>query len=284
MADLYVLVHAPVLGPASWQPVGAELSKAGHRVVVASLSGFATGGPPYAPRLIRLFAAQLDVAAADRVVLVVHSGAGPLAAHLAAAVPAERVAVVFADAGLPGESGAVPVVNAGFLPYLREIATDGMVPPWPEWWPGADPAELFPNGAARAAVLADAGPLPLAFFEESLPSVPDGRPLRDAGYLLFSAGYQDDAEEARQRGWPVTELTGSHLHMLVSPAEVAAAIASLTTEAARAESALAGDVGRGEPRPGDGTGDDRVDGERQQAMPDAGPGDRGTEQPVERQP
>jgi hypothetical protein len=228
VADLYVLVHAPVLGPASWQPVGAELSESGHRVVVVSLTGFAAGGPPYAPRLIRLFAEQLDVAAADRVVLVVHSGAGPFAAHLAAAVRSDQVAVVFADAGLPGESGAAPVVEAAFLPYLRGLATDGMVPPWPQWWPGADPAELFPSEAARAAVLADAGPLPLAFFEEHLPSGPAGRPLRDASYLLFSPGYQDAADEARQRGWPVTELPGSHLHLLVSPAEVAAAITGLT--------------------------------------------------------
>jgi hypothetical protein len=224
-------VHAPVLGPASWQPVGAELSAAGHRVVVPSLTGFPAGGPPYAPSLIRLFAQQLDFAAADRVVLVVHSGAGPFAAHLAAAVRSDQVAVVFADAGLPGRSGAAPVVNAAFLPYLREMAADGTVPPWPQWWPDADPAELFPSDAARAAVLADARPLPLAFFEESLPSAPGRRPLRDASYLLFSAGYQDDADEARQRGWPVTELAGSHLHMLVSPAEVAAAITGLASGA-----------------------------------------------------
>jgi hypothetical protein len=230
-------VHAPVLGPASWQPVSAELSRAGYRVVVPALTGFPAGGPPYAPGLIRLFAEQIEVVAADRVVLVVHSGAGPFAAHLAAAVRSDQVAVVFADAGLPGESGAAPVVNAGFLPYLREIATDGMVPPWPEWWPTADPAELYPSDAARAAVLADARPLPLAFFEERLPSAPGSRPLHDASYLLFSAGYQDDADEARQRGWPVTELAGSHLHQLVSPAEVAAAITGLTSGAARAEAA-----------------------------------------------
>jgi hypothetical protein len=237
VADLYILVHAPVLGPASWQPVGAELSAAGHRVILPSLTGFPASGPPYAPALIRLFAEQVEVAAADRAVLVVHSGAGPFAAHLAAAVRSDRVAVVFADAGLPAESGAAPVVNAGFLPYLREIAADGMVPPWPQWWQGADPAELYPSDAARAAVLADARPLPLAFFEESLPSAPGRRPLRDASYLLFSAGYQDDADEARQRGWPVTELAGSHLHLLASPAEVAATITSLASGAARAEAA-----------------------------------------------
>jgi hypothetical protein len=249
VAELYVLIHAPVLGPASWRPVGAELSRAGHRVTVPSLAAFSAGGPPYAPRLVQLCAKQVKAAAAqqapeagpgsraagrpaadavpDRVVLVLHSGAGPFAGQLAAAVGAGSVAAVFADAGLPARSGASPVVDARFLPYLREIASDGMVPPWPQWWPGADPAELYPNNAARVAVLADARPLPLSFFEETVPPAAATRPLRDAGYLLFSDGYRPEADEARSRGWPVTELAGSHLHPLVRPAEVAAAIVSL---------------------------------------------------------
>ena len=100
MADLLVLVRAPVLGPASWQPVAAELTVGAAQVIVPSL-------------------------------------------------------VVFADAGLP--------------------AADG--------------------------------------------------PTR-ARYLLFSEGYGPEAAAARQRGWPVIELPGSHLHMLVDPAAVAAALVS----------------------------------------------------------
>ena len=231
MADLIVLVHAPVLGPASWQPVGAELSRAGRQVAVPALTGFTAGGPPYAPRLIAAFAGQV-AAAIDgaglpgQVVLVTHSGAGPFGAQLAGAVPAGRVSVIFADAGLPSRSGPTPVVDAGFLPYLRQIAREGIVPPWPQWFPDAEPAEMFPTEATQAAVLADARPLPLSFFEETLPAAP-GAPVSAAGYLLFSAGYQQEAEQARERGWPVTELPGTHLHQLAAPAQVAAAIAAL---------------------------------------------------------
>lgn len=231
MADFIVLVHAPVLGPASWQPVGDELTRAGHHVDVPALTGFADGPPPYASRLIAAFARQV-AAAVDgagrpgRVVLVLHSGAGPFAAQLAAAVPGGRASVVFADAGLPRPSGPTPVVDAGFLPYLRQIACEGTVPPWPQWFPDADPADLFPTEAAKAAVLADARPLPLSFFEETLPAAP-GEPVSAAGYLLFSEGYQPEAEQSRERGWPVTELAGTHLHPLAAPAEVAAAVASL---------------------------------------------------------
>jgi hypothetical protein len=236
MADLIVLTHAPVLGPASWQPVGAALTAAGHRVAVPALTGFGAGDPPHAPRLIAAFADQVGAArrtagaaggAVGDVVLVVHSGAGPFAAQLAAAIPAARVSVIFADAGLPGQTGPTPVVDAGFLPYLRQIASAGVVPPWSQWFPEAEPAELYPSAAAQAAVVADARPLPLSFFEETLPAVPAGQSFSAAGYLLFSEGYQQEAARARERGWPVTELPGTHLHPLAAPADVAAAITSL---------------------------------------------------------
>jgi hypothetical protein len=232
-APLIVLVAAPVLGPATWQPVAAELSRAGHRVTVPSLAGFGAGGGPYAPRLIRLCAEQVAESqkAADGVVLVVHSGAGMFAEHLATTIQTDRITVIFADAGLPGRSREWPVVDAAFLPYLREIARDGVVPPWPEWWPGADDCELFRSEAAREAVLADARPLPLAFFEETLPSLSSSPAHRDHGYLLFSDGYREEADAARRNGWPVAEVPGSHLHMLVSPAEVATAILALTDAA-----------------------------------------------------
>ena len=226
MTDLFALIHAPVLGPASWLPVAAELAAAGHPVTVPSLAGFTAAGPPYAPALVALAARQLAPAArgADRVVLVVHSGAGPFAWSLAGAAGA-AAAVIFADAGLPELAGPTPVVDDAFLPYLRGIAADGIVPAWPRWFPDADPAEVFPDEAARAAVETDARPLPLAFFEENVPSA--GPPAGGAGYLLFSGGYQRAAAQARQRGWPVRELPGSHLHSLVAPEQVAAAITGL---------------------------------------------------------
>lgn len=226
MRDLIVLVHAPVLGPASWRPVADELTARGARVVVPALADFADGGPPYAPALVQVFADQLKaVPAADRVVLVVHSGAGPFAPQLAAAVPADpgQVAVVFADAGLPAVSGPTPVVDDAFLPYLRRLARDGVVPPWPQWFPGADPAELYPSPAAEAAVLEDARPLPFSFFTEQLAAVADPAV---AQYLLFSEGYRTEAERASQRGWLVSELPGTHLHMLAEPTVVAAALLS----------------------------------------------------------
>src|SRR5487761_1121754 len=96
MAELFVLIHAPVLGPASWAPVAEQLACHGHQVVVPSLAGFTAGGPPYTPRLLKQARAQVqqaraqiqqarhEDAQAERVVLVVHSGAGVFAPYLAA--------------------------------------------------------------------------------------------------------------------------------------------------------------------------------------------------------
>jgi hypothetical protein len=227
MTDLFALVPAPVLGPASWQPVAAALAAPGRRVMVPSLAGFDAGGPPYAPALVERGAGQVARAArgAGRVVLVVHSGAGAFAWALAEAIGAAEVAVIFADAGLPQPAGPTPVVDDAFLPYLRQIAVDGIVPPWPQWFPDAEPAELFPTEAARAAVEADARPLPLAFFEEHVP--PGRQPAGGAGYLLFSPGYEPAAAQAMQRGWPAQRLRGTHLHPLVAPAAVASALIGL---------------------------------------------------------
>lgn len=233
-----VLVHAPSLGPASWRPVARELTRAGHAVVVPSLAGFADGGPPYVPRLVRLVAGQVRAGPHDDLVLVTHSGAGVFVPHLARAAGARETTAVFADASLPRQSGTGTVVEAGFLPFLRDIARDGVVPPWPRWWPGEDLSGLFPDQASRDAVTAEAPALPLGFYEEALPDVPGGWPAGPAAYLAFSEPYREQAAEAARAGWPVQELPGEHLHMLVSPGEVAAAIMTLAAEARAARSSL----------------------------------------------
>lgn len=237
MADYFVLVHSPVVGPACWVPVARHLAAAGHRVTVPSLTGFASGGPPYVPRYVELARSQLSRAGADRAVIAVHSGGGVFAPYLAEAVlagafTASQVTVVFVDASLPPSSGPARVMDAEYLPTVRDLAVDGIVPPWPRWWPEEVMAELIPDAERRLSVLAEAPALPLEFFEEVLPPAPASWPECHAAYLRFSEGYQHLADEAAARGWPVRQLPGDHLHMLVQPAAVAAAIADLGRAAA----------------------------------------------------
>ena len=235
MASLIALVHAPVLGPGSWRPVADELARAGNQVLVPALAGFADGGAPYAPRLVSRAAGQVRAGSRDGVVLVTHSGAGVFVPHLIAAIGADDAVAVFVDAALPTWSSASTVVDDGFLPYLRDLASDGIVPPWPQWWPGEDLSPLFPDEATRQAVTSEAAALPLRFFEEALPALADGWPPCRAGYLVFSEPYRREADAAARAGWPVRELPGGHLHMLVDPGAVAAAITSLAAEARAAD-------------------------------------------------
>jgi Alpha/beta hydrolase family len=253
MGRVIVLVHAPVLGRGSWAGVAAELSR-GNRVVVPSLAGFAEAGPPYTSRLVSRVARQVPCGDGDgdgdELVLVAHSGAGVFVPHLLAALAAPAAAagdealpgghatVVFADAALPRQADPGAVVNAEFLPYLRDLASTGVVPPWPQWWPEEELAPLFGDQATREALCGEADPLPLAFFEERLPQLPGGWPRGRAAYLVFSAPYRREAAEAARAGWPVLELPGGHLHMAVRPAEVAAAIMDLTERASSAGSSL----------------------------------------------
>jgi hypothetical protein len=229
MVESYVLVHAPVLGPGSWAMVAGELARRGHQVTVLSLAGFTEGRPPYVPRLVRRATEQIAEEAGPDAVLVVHSGAGVFAPYLAEAIAGRCQAVVFADAGLPPESGNAIVVEAEFLPFLQGIAHDGVVPPWPRWWPDEDLSPLFPDEVTRENVLGEAHALPLAFFEEALPPVPTSWRSQARAYLRFSEGYREPARQAAARGWPVAELPGEHLHMLIDPLGVAAAITGLRT-------------------------------------------------------
>ncbi len=202
MVDL-LLVPSPLLGPSTWAPVAQLL-----------------GG-----RVVRVDEA---VAAADglaEVVLVPHSNAGLWAPSLVEQVGA--VATVYVDAALPASAGAVPLAPPRFLEVLRGLADDdGLLPPWTGWWDAAEVDPLFPDPATRAAVAAEEPRLPLTYFTSTV-DVPHGWDAHPSAYLAFGATYAEEVAAATARDWPVTTLPGRHLHQLVAPAEVAAAITAL---------------------------------------------------------
>jgi hypothetical protein len=45
---------------------------------------------------------------------------------------------------------------------------------------------------------------------------------------LFGPSYAAMAEDARERGWPVSEIPGEHLHQIVEPAAVAERLLTMT--------------------------------------------------------
>jgi pimeloyl-ACP methyl ester carboxylesterase len=213
-----VLIHSPFLGPATWRSTARVLEDEGRRVRVPDLRAVARSAPPYWP-------AGLDSvirAAADHpVVLVPHSNAGLFVPAIIAALGDQVRGVVFVDAALPGAG------HHSMSDFLSSLATvDGLLPPWTSWWDEADVAELFPDADVRATVEAEQPRMPVAYFDH-LPPEPAGWAVPPCGYAWFGAPYDKGAEQAASYGWPTAQVPGGHLHMLVDPDAVAAAVLAI---------------------------------------------------------
>jgi len=200
----FLLLHSPLVGPATWRPVGERLRAAGHDAEVAD------------PR---------RATASGSVVLVAHSNAGLYAPAMGERL--EVVATVYVDAALAGEGPDTPLAPPALVDHLRGLADpDGVLPPWSRWWSPEDLLGLFPDDATRAAVEREQPRLPLAYFTTRVP-VPAGWAARPSAYLAFGDTYADEVAEAHGHGWPVEVLAGRHLHQLHDPDGVAAAVVHL---------------------------------------------------------
>ena len=138
-------------------------------------------------------------------------------------------ATVYVDAALPGDGPDTALAPPRFLEFLETLAgDDGVLPPWTQWWADDEVRDLFPDAATRAAVEAEQARLPLSYFTARI-EVPAGWADRPSAYLAFGDTYAEEIALARAHDWPVTVLPGRHLHQLVAPAEVAAAVADLVS-------------------------------------------------------
>lgn len=225
---VFVLVHSPLVGPATWSPVAAELDRLGCAAIVPSLLDVGRGGPPYWPRVVgAVIAALSGTDPGPPMVLVAHSGAGVFVPVLVRGLGRPVTCSIFADATVPAASGHTPVVGEQFLSFLRGLADPaGLLPPWTDWWEEDEVAALFPSGQAREAVTREQPRLPVAYYQEQVPA-PTGWAGHPCAYLRFSPAYADQADQARRRGWPVRSLPGEHLHQIVAPRAVARTLVDL---------------------------------------------------------
>lgn len=230
-----VLLHSPLVTAATWGRLPDELCALGGHVVVPAVS--ADDDPPYAAGYVAHAAQQLEAAGLRTpLVLVGHSGAGPLLPQLGASQRAARRSIgayVFLDAGLP-RAGAdrldlLAVEDAGMAAAFRaELEGGARFPSWDV----ADLVDGLPDAADRRTVVTGMRPRGLDFFTERLPH-PDDWPDAPCGYLRTSDAYVAWARLADLRGWTVAthragELRG-HFAALSDPIGLAESLADIVT-------------------------------------------------------
>jgi pimeloyl-ACP methyl ester carboxylesterase len=220
-----LLVHSPLAGCGTWEPVARKLAGSGYAVTVPDLGGAVAAGPPYHLRQAQVIAGS---AAGQPAVLIGHSRAGPLLAAAGTMLGKAIRGYVFVDARLPTPGRSwIETVQPGLAARLREMAGPrGRLPPWPQWWDEEELAVLVPDPDVRRSFSAGCPRLPLAMVEEIYPPAP-GWPDAPCGYLQLSAAYEDEAARARELGWPVRQQLSHHLALLAEPGRVASELRKL---------------------------------------------------------
>ncbi|GGE83068.1 hypothetical protein [Mycetocola zhadangensis] len=216
-----VLMASAALGPAAWGPVESELRSRGWDVVIAPSADEVDPRTPADAAL-----AYATATPADRpVILIPHSSAGNFVPTLIEIRNVLRV--VFVDATIPVASGKQPLAPPKLLKTLEPLADeDGLLPPWTEWFDEQQIATLFPSPAMRFHIEAQQPQLPLKFLRGVLRIDADWD-RTPSSYLAFGDTYAAETARAQALGWPVTQLGGRHLHMIVDPVGVTDAILDL---------------------------------------------------------
>jgi hypothetical protein len=207
-----LLVHSPLLTPATWDALRPHLDAEGWRVVVLDLRPLLEA---------RSFHAAVCAAAATTgpaSVVVGHSRAGPYLPGIAEAVGGADLEVVFLDARLPhpGASwvGSLPPDRAA---WLKNIAVSDRLPRWDTWFP---PDDLLTD-PGRRRVLHALPEVPWSVVAEVLPALGPRWHSATHTYVQLSPAYRSTADDAEQHDYGVRRLDADHLAMVTQPAAVA---------------------------------------------------------------
>jgi pimeloyl-ACP methyl ester carboxylesterase len=228
MESRLLLVHSPLVGCGTWEPIAEVLAGDGYAVTVPDLGGTVTGRPPYHSRQAQVIN---DSAGGQPVVLIGHSGAGPLLATAGMMLGEQARGHIFVDAGLPTPRRSwMETAPPDLAAQLRGMAdSQGWLPPWSRWWGEEELAALLPDPVLRQRFAAECPRLPLALFEEAHPLIP-GWPNAPGGYLQLSEAYDGEAATAGELGWPVRKQLSHHLGLLTAPGQIASEIRELVNK------------------------------------------------------
>lgn len=239
---LLVLVASPVIGPSSWAPLREALALLGWESSATTEARDALNRRPIWQRTVDGVERSLrDVPHSRPVVLIGHSGAGPLLPAVGAAIPQHVAAYLFVDAGLPAPGisrlGAIAAEGPQGAALATKLAAildaGGRFPEWTD----TEMAPLVPDAERRRQLLAELRPRGGDYWSAPLPTVL-GWPDAPCAYMQFSEPYETAAERANAMGWPLRHLPGCHFHHLVDEHGVADALLALVDRIPRSEAEL----------------------------------------------
>lgn len=227
---VFVLVHSPLVGPSTWAGVAEHLERQGHDVVVPQLDNpDRTTGPLFRHHAEQIRKAVEAWTRTAPVVLVGHSGAGPVLPAAGDRLVNEVLTYVFVDAPLPrDQQSRLDDAPPEFAEQLDRLTVEGRVAPWAEWWSDEVLAALLPDESTRERFADELQTLPRRLFDETI-AVPPAWPDAPCAYLHLSKVYERDATAAARLGWPVRSFDTGHLHMLVDPETMAGALEDLVS-------------------------------------------------------
>ena len=218
----YVLIHSPLVGPFTWEMVYQTLTSQGLKAMIPTLQDSSDSALPYWQQHVESVARDLaQLPQKESLVLIAHSGAGPLLPAIRHRLTHSIYAYVFVDAGIPtGGLSRIELMkleDQEWAEQFHKTLLDGeQFPMWTE----DDLREIIPDRESRQKLVAEIRPRSLPFFTEPIP-VYDDWPDAPCVYIKFSEAYEWDAVQAKQMGWRVNELRAGHFHMLVEPLTVA---------------------------------------------------------------
>lgn len=212
---IYVPIHSPLVGTLTWKLVAEQMRQRGFDVIVPILNDSPDSNEPYWKQHAESFSQTLAEIPEDTpLVLIAHSGAGPLLPVLRQSIPNPVHAYIFVDAGIPHNATRLEMMKSEDSNWAEEFQAflegGGRFPTWSS----EDLAEILPDENLREQLVAELRPRALDFFTEPIP-VFEGWPDATCAYILFSPPYKRAEVEARQMGWRTYELEAGHFHMLV---------------------------------------------------------------------
>lgn len=219
---VYVLINSPLVGGLTWRLVADQMQQQGQKVLLPTLKDIPDSSEPFWQQHAASVAQALsDIPENEPLILVAHSGAGPLLPVIRQGTANPIQAYVFVDAGIPRDGATrldlMRSEDSEWAKQFEESLQRGERFPT---WSSEDLRGIIPDEKLRNQLVAEIHSRGLDFFTEPIPAFA-GWPDAPCVYILFSPPYARAEAQARQEGWKTYKLEAGHFQMLVDPQAVA---------------------------------------------------------------